>query len=351
MDYPLGKLGPIGRWMEECYRHYNAFETCVAARAYADHIAAGGKMFVAMAGAMSTGEIGAAGLAEMIRRGYVHGISCTGANLEEDVMNLIGHDDYISFQNEYGKGASWSDYRGWGAYQTLKPQQEQEILDAGYNRVTDTAIPEEEVFEPIHQELQKLWAQAQKNKISQFPHQYLYQILRSGALDSKFQIPPENSWMLAAAKKNLMIVCPGQEDSSMGNAFQADCMNGLYDYSIVKSGHEAMVFLAKWYLNNAGGQGIGFFQIGGGIAGDFPICVVPMLIYDAKKKMPDGSDVPPWAYFAQIRDSNTSFGGYSGAVPNEKITWGKLGPDTPKFDIEGDASLVAPLIFAYVLGW
>jgi deoxyhypusine synthase len=38
-------------------------------------------------------------------------------------------------------------------------------------------------------------------------------------------------------------------------------------------------------------------------------------------------------------------------VPNEKITWGKLGVKTPKFIIESDATIVAPLIFAHVLGW
>ena len=57
-----------------------------------------------------------------------------------------------------------------------------------------------------------------------------------------------------------------------------------------------------------------------------------------------------WGYFCQISDSTTSYGSYSGAVPNEKITWGKLTPDTPKFLIESDASIVAPLVFAYVLG-
>ena len=60
--------------------------------------------------------------------------------------------------------------------------------------------------------------------------------------------------------------------------------------------------------------------------------------------------VPLWAYFCQISDSTTSYGSYSGAVPNEKITWGKLGKDTPKFIIESDATIVAPLIFAYILG-
>ncbi len=90
---------------------------------------------------------------------------------------------------------------------------------------------------------------------------------------------------------------------------------------------------------------VGFFQIGGGIAGDFPICVVPMLEQDLER------DTPLWGYFCQISDSTTSYGSYSGAVPNEKITWGKLDGNTPKFIIESDATIVAPLVFAYVLGW
>jgi deoxyhypusine synthase len=59
---------------------------------------------------------------------------------------------------------------------------------------------------------------------------------------------------------------------------------------------------------------------------------------------------PLWGYFCQISDSTTSYGSYSGAVPNEKITWGKLGASTPNFIIESDATIVAPLIFAWVLG-
>ena len=114
----------------------------------------------------------------------------------------------------------------------------------------------------------------------------------------------------------------------------------------MRSGIEYMMALSNWYLNeHQKGSGIGFFQIGGGIAGDFPICVVPMLNQDLLK------NVPFWSYFCQISDSTTSYGSYSGAVPNEKITWGKLDANTPKYIIESDASIVAPLIFAYLLGW
>ena len=106
-----------------------------------------------------------------------------------------------------------------------------------------------------------------------------------------------------------------------------------------------MVMLAGWYEKTWPKSSVGFFQIGGGIAGDFPICVVPMLQQDLRK-----GDTPRWGYFCQISDSTTSYGSYSGAVPNEKITWGKLSADTPKFIIESDATIVAPLIFACVLG-
>ena len=116
--------------------------------------------------------------------------------------------------------------------------------------------------------------------------------------------------------------------------------------STMKSGIEYMVWLATGTSKNSGKDGIGFFQIGGGIAGDFPICVVPMMYQDLERH-----DVPFWSYFCQISDSTTSYGSYSGAVPNEKITWGKLDIDTPKFIVESDATIVAPLVFAYVLEW
>ena len=115
------------------------------------------------------------------------------------------------------------------------------------------------------------------------------------------------------------------------------------NFQVVKSGLEQMAALIDWYKENTKSQSIGFFQIAGGIAGDFPICVVPLIQQDLKEKC------KLWGYFCQISDSTTSYGSYSGAVPNEKITWGKLDGDTPRFVIESDASIVAPLIFSYVL--
>ena len=318
--------GVISQFIETNFKHYNAWQLVQAAEEFKKQIDDGKKMFVSLAGAMSTGELGIT-LAEMIRQDKVHGISCTGANLEEDLMNLIAHDDYLPLPQ----------------YRTLKPEEEKEILDEGYNRVTDTAIPEEEAFGLIHDLLTEYWKEAKEKGERYFPHEYLYRILLTGALKEHYQIDPKNSWLLAAAEKNLMIVVPGWEDSSMGNAFAADCFNGEADVTVIKTGVEYMMYLADWYLRESA-SGIGFFQIGGGIAGDFPICVVPMLKYDVGY-----NNIPFWSYFCQISDSTTSYGGYSGAEPTEKITWGKLGPETPMFVIDSDASICAPLIFAYVL--
>ena len=150
----------------------------------------------------------------------------------------------------------------------------------------------------------------------------------------------------SGCKKNIPIVVPGWEDSTLGNIFASHCIKGELQASTIKSGIEYMMYLASLYEKESGDKGIGFFQIGGGIAGDFPICVVPMLYQDLEK-----INTPFWSYFCQISDATTSYGSYSGAVPNEKITWGKLDVNTPKFIIESDATIVVPLIFAYILNW
>ncbi len=321
--------GPISRFLEHHFLHFNAAALMDAARAYADLVDRGGKMLVALAGAMSTGELGKS-LAEMIRRKKVHIISCTGANLEEDVMNLVAHSHYKRVPN----------------YRDLTPADEQALLEQQYNRVTDTCIPEEEAFRRLQQHLFRVWKRAQDRGERYFPHEYFYQLILSGELKRYYEIDPRDSWVVAAAEHNIPLVVPGWEDSTTGNIFAAYVIKRELQPDIVRSGIEYMVWLADWYLRNATPPGIGFFQIGGGIAGDFPICVVPMLHQDLGRR-----DTPLWAYFCQISDSTTSYGSYSGAVPNEKITWGKLGVDTPRFIVESDATIVAPLIFAWVLGW
>jgi deoxyhypusine synthase len=300
-----------------------------AAEAYEKQLKKGNKMMITLAGAMSTAEIGKS-LAEMIRQDKVHIISCTGANLEEDVMNLVAH----------------SHYKRIPAYRELTPREEWELLKKGLNRVTDTCIPEEEAFRRIEQSIFLIWENAQRENRRYFPHEYLYELLRSGALEDHYEIDKKDSWVLAAAMKGIPLIVPGWEDSTLGNIFASYCIKGELKPSIMKSGIEYMMWLADWYIRNTRENKVGFFQIGGGIAGDFPICVVPMLYQDMEIK-----DTPYWSYFCQISDSTTSYGSYSGAVPNEKITWGKLNLDTPKFIIESDATIVAPLIFAYLLDW
>jgi deoxyhypusine synthase len=215
------------------------------------------------------------------------------------------------------------------------------------NRVTDTCIPEMEAMRRIENEVLKEWVRADQAGERYFPHQFMYKILLSGDLENSYQIDSKNSWLLAAAQKNLPMFVPGWEDATLGNMYAGHCISGdVKKVHTVRTGIEYMMELAEWYTNTATKTPLGFFQIGGGIAGDFPICVVPMLHQDLLR-----NNVPLWAYFCQISDSTTSYGSYSGAVPNEKITWGKLGETTPKFIVESDASIVAPLIFAYVLGW
>lgn len=317
----------ITEFLKHNYRHFNAAALIDAADAYKSHVESGKKMLVSLAGAMSTAELGIS-FAEMIRQDKVQIISCTGANLEEDLMNLVAHSHYERVPN----------------YRDLTPQQEWDLLEKGLNRVTDTCIPEEEAFRRLQQHIFKIWKDAEEKGERYFPHEFMYKLIRSGVLEQYYEIDPKNSWMLAAAEKNLPIIVPGWEDSTMGNIFASYCVKGELNPSTMKSGIEYMTFLADWYKKNAGTEGVGFFQIGGGIAGDFPICVVPMLYQDLEY-----TDVPFWSYFCQISDSTTSYGSYSGAVPNEKITWGKLDIDTPKFIVESDATIVAPLIFAIVL--
>jgi deoxyhypusine synthase len=321
---------PVKDFIKHHYRHFNAAAMIDAAEAYKQHTDAGGKMFVTLAGAMSTAELGLS-LAEMIRQNKVHGISCTGANLEEDVFNLVAHDHYKRIPN----------------YRDLTAQDEEDLLKKHLNRVTDTCIPEQEAMRRIEEAILVEWTEADRKGESYLPHDFFYKILKTGKLKHFYQIDPKDSWLMAAAEKNLPLFVPGWEDSTLGNMFAGHCIDkSIQNPRTMKSGIEYMISLANWYPTVAGGKGLGFFQIGGGIAGDFPICVVPMLHQDLKQE-----DVPLWAYFCQISDSTTSYGSYSGAVPNEKITWGKLGRNTPKFIVESDATIVAPLMFAYILGW
>ena len=320
-------MNGVADFIEHHFRHFNAAALVDAAKGYVNHLSNGGKMMVTLAGAMSTAELGLS-LAEMIRQGHVHAITCTGANLEEDVFNLVAHDHYVRIPK----------------YRDLTAADEQALLERHLNRVTDTCIPEEEAIRRIEDVILRAWKDADGKGERLFPHEFLYRILLDGSLEHHYQIDPADSWLLAAAEKNLPIVVPGWEDSTLGNIYASHCVTGtIANVHTVRSGIEYMMVLADWYTKISRDANIGFFQIGGGIAGDFPICVVPMLEQDLQR------ETRKWAWFCQISDSTTSFGSYSGAVPNEKITWGKLDENSESHIIESDATIVVPLIFAWVL--
>ena len=323
-------MGAIREFMEKHYLHFNAREVVDAAKAYESHVDRGGKMLVAMAGAMSTGEFGII-LARMIRAGKVHAVSCTGANLEEDVFNLVAHDDYDIVR-------SWRE---------LSTADEQALYERGMNRVTDTCIPET-VMRHIEGRLLECWQRASSEGRRNSPAEFLFEVLSDRSLQEHYQIDPAHSWMLAAKEAGIPVFAPGWEDSTTGNIFTANVIAGrLPGHSCVKSGTEQFQALIEWYEANHGAgahPSVGFFQIGGGIAGDFAICAVPCITQDLRR------EVPYWGYFCQITDAQPSYGGYSGAPANEKITWGKLEATTPRFEINSDAAIVAPLICSYVLG-
>ena len=318
---------------QKLFFNFNARQMKDATLAFKKHLDDGGKMLVAMGGAMSSAQMGIT-LAPMIKNDKIHAISCTGANLEESVFRLVAHNSYKDYPD----------------YRYFTKQDDEDILNRGERRVTDTSIPEEEAFRVVEPIILKRWKEAEKNGERFFPHEYFYQILLSDELKGKYEGDPEACWLLEAAKKNLPIVVPGWEDSTLGNIFAGYCKAGEVSPTVMKTGVEYMMYLYDKYQELAGdglpaqaGPGLGFFQIGGGISGDFPICVVPSIKYDLKK------EVRPWGYFCQISDSTTSYGSYSGATPNEKITWDKLTKHTPMFVIESDATIVAPLMFEAIL--
>ncbi|MDA0374202.1 MAG: deoxyhypusine synthase family protein [Planctomycetota bacterium] len=316
---------PILDFVVRNYQNFNARSVRDALFAYWDHVHKGGRMYWAVAGAMSSAQLGIT-LAPAIRQGLVHGLSVTGANLEESLFRLVAHNHYKDFPD----------------YRYFTKEDDTRILDQRMRRVTDTSIPEDEAFRAVEKILVPMWKQASEKGERRFWHEYFYDlVLQLGP--KHFQGDPAECWLLAAAEKNLPIVVPGHEDSTFGNIFASHVKLGECSASIVKSGIEYMGQLYDDYRQLSKGRGCGFFQIGGGIAGDFPICVVPSIKYDLEQK------VKPWAYFCQISDSTTSYGSYSGATPNEKITWDKLTEKTPMFVIESDATIVAPLLLSALL--
>ena len=315
----------VRAFVDEHFQHFNAGALRDTARSLTTFVEQGGVLVLTLAGAMSTAGLGRS-IAPLIRAGHVGAISCTGANLEEDLFRLVALNHYEAIP----------DWRG------LSAQDEAALLARGMNRVTDVCIPEEEAFRRVEHHLLKRWKAAEVDGTRHLPHEYLYRLLNDGVLDECFEADPDTSWLLAAAKDDLMLVVPGWEDSTLANIMASHVISGsLKSSDIVRNGVDYMLRFSEWY--RAQTCPVGFLQVGGGIAGDFPICTVPLLRQDL------GQDGPHWSWFAQISESSPSFGGYSGAPPNEKITWGKLLPETPRFVIESDATLVLPLLLGYVL--
>lgn len=307
------------------YKNFNSRATKDATIAYWRHIERGGKMFWALGGAMSSAQMGIT-IAPAIRAGLISGMSVTGANLEESLFRLVAHNSYKDFPD----------------YRYFTKEDDTKILEDRMRRVTDTSIPEDEAFRVVEKQIVPTWKEASKNGTRKFWHEYFYDLIKS--IDKEHhEGNADECWLLAAAENNIPIVVPGYEDSTFGNIFASYVKTGECNANIAKSGIEYMGAWYDQYQKLSEGQGVGFFQIGGGISGDFPICVVPSIKYDL------GKEVKPWAYFCQISDSTTSYGSYSGATPNEKITWDKLTKETPMFVIESDATIVSPLILTALL--
>ena len=302
-------------FIESHYQHFNAGELSRCTRSLIEFSNSGGKLVIALAGAMSTAQIGRS-LAPVILAGKVHSISCTGANLEEDLFLLLAGDKYETVE----------DWRSQSAIEDY------DLNLRGMNRVTDVCIPEDAAIRRVESMILEIWKEEPR-----LPHEHLYALLERIELGPR----SENSWLLAAKQMNIPILVPGWEDSTLGNLFAAACVRGDLTPDMVRSGVHYMIDFSDWYKSQT--DPVGFLQIGGGIAGDFPICVVPMLNQDL------GEQVSLWSWFGQISESSTSFGGYSGAPPNEKISWGKIGIDTPRFVIESDATIVLPLILTCLL--
>ena len=296
--------GPISQFITHNYRHFNAAALVDAAKGYEAHIDKGGKMMITLGGAMSTAELGIS-LAEMIRRDKVQIITCTGANLEEDIMNLVAHSHYKRVPN----------------YRDFTPQDEWNLLQSHMNRVTDTCIPEEEAFRRLQQHIFKIWKDADSKGERYLPYEFMYKLLRSGGTGAVLRDRPEEQLDVGRLRKE-------HSDYRTGMGGQHD---GQYLYLLLHQGRAEAFHRQGRHRNDdlpdrmVPGQQRrsrrGLFQIGGGISGDFPICVVPMMYQDL-----EWEETPCWAYFCQISDSTTSYGSYSGAVPNEKITWGSCCP-------------------------
>jgi deoxyhypusine synthase len=256
---PAAAKLPILEFVLRNYKNFNARATRDALIAYWRHIEQGGRMFWAVAGAMSSAQLGIT-MAPAIRAGLIHGLSVTGANLEESLFRLVAHDHYRDFPD----------------YRYFTKQDDTKILNDRMRRVTDTSIPEDEAFRAVEKYVVPMWKRATESGERRFWHEYFYELIQS--IDPELrQGRADECWLLAAAQAKLPVVVPGYEDSTFGNIFASHVKTGECGAGIAKSGIEYMAAFYDQYRELSSGAGVGFFQIGGGIAGDFPICVVPSI--------------------------------------------------------------------------
>ena len=332
-----GKVsGAVSQFAVRTLKHINGGATLEAALWLKDHLAHGGKLVVTISGALSSFELGIT-LAELIRQNKVHLVSATGANHEESYYRYVAHSHYAHIPR----------------YTELTPEQEAELRDAGLRRITDTFLPEDESVRIMEPHLLKMWQDAQRKGERYFPHEYFRRLFVKKLIKPDPKANPKDCWTYAAYQKNVPIVIPGFEDSTMGNIFASYTYAGKYrpnkkivlDPTIMKTGVEYFTWLYDWYMKESKNHPIAFLQLGGGIAADFPICVVPSIKHDLGLH----NKVRDWAGFIEIGSSPMSFGSYSGAGGKEKITWDKLSTKSYYQIIQSDVTVVFPWIAAVLL--
>lgn len=327
---------PVSEFAERTLNHCNGGSTLQAALWLKNHLKNGGKIMVTIAGALSSFQVGVM-LAELIRQDKVHIVSATGANHEESYYRYVAHSHYAYIPR----------------YTELTPDQEAELRDAGLRRITDTFLPEDESVRIMEPHLLKMWQEAEKKGERYFPHEYFRRLFAEKLIQPDPKANPKDCWTYAAYEKNVPVVIPGFEDSTMGNIFASYTYNGphrkdksvLLKPSTMKGGLEYFTWLYDWYMEASKDAPIAFLQLGGGIAADFPICVVPSLKHDLQ--LHEG--IRDWAGFVEIGSSPMSYGSYSGAGGKEKITWDKLSTESYYQIIQSDVTVAFPWIAAVLL--
>jgi len=327
---------PVSTFAAETLKHCNGGTTMQAALWLKNHLDNGGKLVVTVSGALSSFQVGVM-LAELIRQNKVHLVSATAANHEESYYRYVAHSHYAYIPR----------------YTELTPEQEAELRDTGLRRITDTFLPEDESVRIMEPHLLKMWKAAQKKGERSFPHEYFRRLFAEGLIKPDPLANPDDCWAYAAYKKNIPIIIPGFEDSTMGNIFASYTYGGkwreekdpLIDQNVMKTGLEYFTYMYDWYMKESKDSPIAFLQLGGGIAADFPICVVPSIKHDLKHHK-----VRDWAGFVEIGSSPMSYGSYSGAGGKEKITWDKLSIESYYAIIQSDVTVAFPWIAAVLLG-